>query len=89
MEVSHQRKERFYIKLLFGGLIAIFLLIGLFWAGHDLYARWQEKRLGRRAVYAIQHGDDATASLAARTILEIKPASAPAARIIAELAEKA
>jgi hypothetical protein len=89
MEVSHQRKERFYLKLLFGTLIAIFLLIGLFWTGHDLYARWQEKRLVRRAVYAIQHGDDATASLAARTVLQIKPASAPAARIVAELAEKA
>jgi tetratricopeptide (TPR) repeat protein len=88
MEVSHQRKERFYIKLLFGALIAIFLLIGLVWGGHDLYVRWQEKRLVRRAVSAMQHGDDATASLAARTVLELKPESAPAARIVAELAEK-
>jgi hypothetical protein len=37
---------------------------------------------------ALQHGDDATASLAARAVLQIKPTSAPAARIIAQLGEK-
>lgn len=88
MEASHQRTERFYLKLLFGLLIGIILIIGTFWGGHDLYARWQERRLVRRAVVAIQHGDDATASLAARTVLQIKPNSAPASRIVAQLAEK-
>jgi len=89
MESFHQRKERFYLKLLFGALLGIFLLIGLIWCGHDLYARWQERRLFRRAVVALQHGDDATASLAARAILELNPTSASAARIMAELAEHA
>lgn len=89
METSHQRTERFYLKLLLGALIAIVLLIAIFWGGHDLYVRWQERRLVRRASVAFQHGDDATASLAARTVLQIKPASAPAARIMAQLAEKA
>jgi hypothetical protein len=88
METSHQRTERVYLKLLFGILIGIVLLVLIFWGGHDLYARWQERRLVRRAVVAIQHGDDATASLAARSVLQIKPSSGPASRIMAELAEK-
>ncbi len=88
MEVSHQRRERFYLKLLFGALIGLLLLIGSIWGGRDLYARWQEKRWVRRAVTAMQNGDDATASLAARTALEIRPASASAARVMAEISEK-
>ena len=62
MEVSHQRRERFYLKLLFGALLGLLLLIGSIWGGRDLYARWQEKRWVRRAVTAMQNGDDATAS---------------------------
>ena len=88
METSHRRTERLYLKLFFGAVIAIVLLIALIWGSHDLYARWQERRLVRRALVAIQNGDDATASLAARTVLQIKPTSAPAARIVAQLLEK-
>jgi hypothetical protein len=82
------RAERFYLKLLLWMLIAIVLLVALGWGGHDLYARWQERRLTRRALVALQHGDDATASLAARAVLQIKPTSVPAARIVAQLGEK-
>jgi hypothetical protein len=88
MEVSHRRTERFYLKLLLWMLIGIVLLIAIFWGGHDLYARWQERRLVRTAIAAMQRGDDATAGLAARTVLQIKPTSAGAARVIAELGEK-
>src|SRR5437588_1247886 len=89
MEASHRRTERFYLKLLLWGVIAIVLLIAVAWGGHDVYARWQERRLTRRAWVALQHGDDATASLAARAVLQIKPTSVPAARIVAQLQEKA
>src|SRR6266404_5389261 len=88
MEVSHRRTERFYLKLLLWMLIGIVLLIAIFWGGHDLYARWQERRLVRTAIVAMQRGDDATAGLAARTVRQIKPTSAGAARVIAELGEK-
>src|SRR5947209_18943400 len=88
MEASHRRTERFYLKLLFWSLAAIVLLIAVGWGGHDFYAGWQEKRLTRRALVALQHGDEATASLAARAVLQVKPASVPAARIVAQLAEK-
>lgn len=88
MEVSHQQAERFYLKLFFGGTLGIILLVAVIWGGRDLYVRWQEKRLVRRALSAMQQGDENAASLAARTVLDMKPSSAPAARVIAELAEK-
>ena len=64
------------------------MLIGGIWGGHDLYLRWQEKRLVRRATLDMQQGNDRDASLAARSILEMKPTSPAGARIMAELAEK-
>jgi len=88
MEISHEKAERFYLKLLFGALIGIVLLMTLFWGGRDLYVRWQERRLVRRAVFDIEHGNERDASLAARTVLELKPSSAPAARVMAQLAER-
>ena len=42
----------------------------------------------RRATFDIEHGNERDASLAARSILEMRPSSAPAARIMAELAER-
>jgi hypothetical protein len=89
METAHRKTERFYLRLLLGLFVGIVLLIAVFWGGHDLYARWQERRLVRRANVAFQKGDDAAASLAARAVLQIKPNSAPATRVMAELAEKA
>ncbi len=87
-EVSHARTERFYLKLSLGSLAGLILLIALIWGGHNLYVRWQETRLTRRALVALEHGDQRTASLAARNVLELKPGSVPAARVMAELAEK-
>ena len=63
-------------------------MIAAIWGGHDLYVRWQEKRLVRRAMFDIEHGNERDASLAARSILEMKPSSARAARIMAQLAER-
>jgi predicted Zn-dependent protease len=89
VEKSVERTQRTVIKVSFGILLGIIFLIAAIWGGHDLYLRWQEKRLVRRATFDIEHGDDRNASLAARSILEMKPSSAPAARIMAELAERA
>ena len=89
LEKSVERTQRAAIKFLLGSLIAIILLIALFWGGHDLYVRWQERRLVRRAVSDIEHGNERDANLAARTVLELKPSSAAAARIMAQLAERA
>jgi thioredoxin-like negative regulator of GroEL len=89
VEKSVERTQRTVIRLLFGVLFILILLIGAIWGGHDVYVRWQEKRLVRRATLDIENGNERDASLAARSILQMKPSSASAARIMAELAERA
>jgi predicted Zn-dependent protease len=89
MEVSHQQAERLYVKLSVGGLLGLLLLIGLIWSGRHFYVQWQEKRLVGIAQRSIQGGDDKTASVAARSVLQLKPASTDAARVIAQLGERA
>jgi len=89
IELSHKRAERFYLRLSLGTLLVLILVIVIFWGGHDLYVHWQERRLTQQALDALQGDDNNTASVAARAALELEPSSAPAARVMAELAEKA
>jgi hypothetical protein len=89
VEITHHRAERLFLKLSLGSLIAFFLLIAVIWGGHGIYVRWQEKRLVRRAEVALESGDGRTASLAIRAALQLKPESIPAARMAAQLAERA
>ena len=88
MEKSLERTQRTFIRLLFGIFLGLVVLIGGIWGGRDLYLRWQEKRLVRRATLDMEQGNERDASLAARSILEMKPTSPAGARIMAELAEK-
>jgi len=88
VEKSLELTQRTYIRLLLGFLLGIICLVAFFWGGHDLYVRWQEKRLVRRATADIEKGDERDANLAARAILEMRPTSAAGARIMAELAER-
>ena len=88
VEISHRRAERIFLKLSLGGLFGFVLLIAVIWGGHHFYVRWQEKRLIQKAETAIQQGDVATASLAARAVLQLNPESLTGARIAAELAER-
>jgi len=88
LEKSVERTQRTVIRLLFGILLSLTFLIAAIWGGHDLYVRWQEKRLVRQATFDIEHGNERDASLVARSILEMKPSSAPAARIMAQLSER-
>src|SRR5437588_6677594 len=88
LEKSVERSQRTVIRFSFGILLGLIFLIAAIWGGHDLYIRWQEKRLVRRATFDIEHGNERDASLAARSILQMKPSSAPAARIMAQLSER-
>jgi thioredoxin-like negative regulator of GroEL len=88
VEKSVERTQRTVIRLSFGILLSIVFLIAAIWGGHGVYLRWQEKRLVRRATADIEQGDEHGASLAARAILAMKPTSAAAARIMAQLAER-
>jgi predicted Zn-dependent protease len=89
MDVSHQQAERFYVKLSLGGLLGLVLLISLIWTGRHFYAQWQEKRLVGIAQRSIEGGDEKTASVAARSVLQLKPNSTGAARVVAQLADRA
>src|SRR5437764_1231843 len=89
VEISHRRAEGLFLKLSLGALLGFILLVALIWSGHGFYVRWQEKRLVQKAAAAMQRGDTATASLAARAVLELKPDSMPAARVAAEIGERA
>lgn len=88
MEKSVEVTQRTYIKLVFGVLLGLVLLVVLVWGGRGLYVRWLEKRLVSRATADIERGDERDANLAARTILEMRPTSPAGARIMAELAER-
>ena len=65
------------------------VLVALIWGGYDIYVRWQERRLVQRATSAFQQADYRTASLAARTALSLKPGSVGAARLMAQIGERA
>jgi hypothetical protein len=88
LELSAAKTERTYIKVCLGALAGLIVFVLICWAGHGVYVRWQERRLIRQAVGALGHNDLRQANLAARTVLEIKPNSAAASRIIAEVAER-
>jgi predicted Zn-dependent protease len=89
LEQSSERRERTFIKILLGIVLGLVLLIGGIWVGYDGYVRWQEKRLLRRADLALSQGDYRSASLSARAVLQSKPGSVGAARIMAQVAERA
>jgi Tfp pilus assembly protein PilF len=89
VEKSVERTQRTFLRLTFGSLAAITALIALLWGGHDMYARWQERRLVQRAVNSFHQGDYRAASLAARTALNLKPNSVGASRVMAQIGERA
>ncbi len=89
MEKSVERTQRTFLRLTFGSFAVIVVLVALIWGGYDIYARWQERRLVQRAASAFEHGDYRTASLAARTALNLKATSVGAARIMAQIGERA
>jgi hypothetical protein len=89
VEKSVERTQQTFIRILFVILGCIIFLVAVFWGGHDLYVRWQEKRLVRGALVALQQDDLQSASLAARTVLQLKPTSVGAARVMADIAERA
>ena len=89
MKTPIQLTERFYHKLVIwivGGLVLV-VLAG--WGGLRVFHHWQERHLVRRAAGYLSGGDTKTASLNVRRALQLNPDSADAARMMAEIAEKA
>ncbi len=87
-ELSVAKHERTFIKLSFALLAGLVVFIALCWVGRKAYVRWQEKRMVVRAAVAFQKGDYRAAALAAQTVLQFKPKSVPATRILAQVGER-
>lgn len=88
LENTIEKTQRTFLYLLIGGFVGLLLLIAGIWAGHGAYVRWQERRLVQRGIAAMAQHNVRDASLAARTVLELKPNSVAGARLMAEVAER-
>jgi hypothetical protein len=83
LEKSLERTQRTFIKLALGIPCAIILFIFIAWGGWQTYQRWEERHLVRRAAVYLSGGDVKSASLSARSALQINSNSARAMRIMA------
>ena len=84
-----QKTERVYVKLVLAIVGGIVLLALLGWGGLRAYHAWQERHLVRRAAGFLSGGNVKTAALSARRALQLNPESADAARMMADIAERA
>ena len=88
MEIQFKKNERRFIKLIVGGLVGLILVIVLAYAGVYVFHRWQERHLIRRATAYLSGGDVKAAALSARRAFQMNPASADAARAMAQIADR-
>jgi tetratricopeptide (TPR) repeat protein len=89
LETQSEKHERTYIKLIVGGLVGLVLFIALTVAGVYFFHRWQERHLVRVSAAYLSGGDMKAAALTARRAYQMNPANADAARLIAQIAERA
>lgn len=64
------------------------VLIFACWGARRTYVGWQEKRWIKRAAAYLELGDQRSASLALRAVLQLKPTSVAATRLMADLADR-
>jgi hypothetical protein len=84
-----QKAERVYFRLLLGIVGGIVLVALLGWGGLRAYHSWQERHLVRRAAGFLAGGNLKSAALSARRALQLDPESVDAARMMADIAERA
>jgi Flp pilus assembly protein TadD len=90
MGKSHAgRTERIFVRWLVRIFAAAVLLGLLSWGGVYAFHKWQERHLVRRAAGYLSGGDLRIASLTARRAYQLNPENPHAARMLAEIAEKA
>jgi tetratricopeptide (TPR) repeat protein len=89
LEKSVERTQWTFIKLSLGIPCGLILIIFLLWGGCQAYERWEEGHQVRRAAAFLSGGDGKSAALSARRALQLNPNSAPAMRIMAQIAEGA
>ncbi|MDQ6765679.1 MAG: hypothetical protein M3Z22_06215, partial [Verrucomicrobiota bacterium] len=89
VETSLAKAERAYLKIILGSIGAFAFLVLISWGGFRYYRHWDEGHLVRRAQAFMGGGDLKSAGLNAQRALQLNPESAAAARVLAEIAEKA
>ena len=89
LETHSEKNEWRFIKLIFGGLVGLILVIVLAYAGVHVFHGWQERNLIRRAAAYLSGGDVKVAALSARRAFQMNPANADAARAMAQIADRA
>ena len=89
MKTPIELTERIYFKVFLRVLAGVVLLVLLIWGGLHVFHRWQERHLVRRAAGYLAGGDTKTASLTARRAFQLNPENADAARMMAQISERA
>jgi tetratricopeptide (TPR) repeat protein len=89
LEIQSEKNERRFIKLIIGGLVGVVLVFVLAYAGIHFFHRWQQRHLVRRAEAYLSGGDVKAAALSARRAFQMNPANANAARVLAQIADRA
>ncbi|PZR75150.1 MAG: hypothetical protein DLM73_06060 [Chthoniobacterales bacterium] len=89
LETQSEKDERRFIKLIVGGLVGLILFIALAVAGVHFFHQWQERHLVRVSAAYLSGGDMKAATLTARRALQMNPDNADAARLIAQIADRA
>ena len=87
LEIQSEKNERRFIKLIVGGLVAAVLAVIFVQVGLNLFHRWQEQHLIRKAGAYLSGGDSNAAALSARRALQINSRSVEATRVMAQIAE--
>jgi len=89
LEIQSEKRERTFITLIVGALVGSILVIVLGYVGFNAFHHWQERHLIRRAAAYLGGGDTKAAALSARRAFQMNPANADAARLLAQIADRA
>ena len=82
------RSERFFLRLLFGGLLVLVVLCVAGAIAYHFVASWQANRLARRAEAYLSWNDSKSAALVAREAINLDPKNVEACRALAKTAER-
>ena len=88
MDSYFYKTERAVIKIVFGAVLAIALLIGLCAGGYYYYQRWESRHLIRRAEAYLSGGDAKAALLTATRAFQVNSSNVEACRLLARIAEE-
>jgi Flp pilus assembly protein TadD len=89
LESHTEKTERRFIKLIVGGILGLFLFITIAVVGVRFFHQWQERHLVRVSAAYLSAGDLKAAMLPARRALQMNSENAEAARLVAQITERA